>query len=80
MTNREKSFKELNEMNNRDLSHTIFLNCVKMTNLEYLKYILNAPENYDDCDIAIFLEELIVKTQCESFNDILRELLDNYNK
>lgn len=51
-----------------------------MTNLERLKYILNVPEDYDNCDIAIFLEELILKTQCESFNDILKRLLDNYNE
>lgn len=49
-----------------------------MTNLEQLKYMLNVPEDYDDCDIAIFLENLILKTKCEGFNDIKKELLDNY--
>lgn len=49
-----------------------------MTNLERLKYMLNVSEDYDSCDIAFFLEDLILKTKCESFNDIREELLDNY--
>lgn len=50
-----------------------------MTNLERLKYMLEVPEDYDSCDIAIFLDDLILKAKCESFNDIRQELLDNYN-
>lgn len=49
-----------------------------MTNLERLKYMLEVPEDYDSCDIAIFLEDLILKTKCESFNDIRKQLLDKY--
>lgn len=49
-----------------------------MTNLEKLKDMLNRDEDYDVSDIADFLTYSILDTGCENFDDIKRELLDNY--
>lgn len=49
-----------------------------MTNLERLAYMIGVPEDYNVDDIADFLTYLILDADCESFDDIRQELLDNY--